>query len=74
MYHSGENFLAATAEWMNLHVDLGTRRVTPWPDFVMRALAELAESHADVPFPREAGRKMNIRKPVWTGQAPHGEG
>ena len=30
MYHGETGDLAATAEWMNLHVDLGARRVTPW--------------------------------------------
>lgn len=26
------HFLAATAEWMNLHVDFSARNVSPWPD------------------------------------------
>jgi acyl-CoA thioester hydrolase len=72
MYHSEENFLAATAEWMNLHIDLGARKVSPWPGFVLRALEELAGAQAHAVFPREAGRRMYIVKPVWSLQAPHG--
>ena len=34
MYHDEAGYLAATAEWMNLHVNLETRRVAPWPEAV----------------------------------------
>lgn len=69
LYHAEENFLAATAEWMNLHVDLGTRKVSPWPDFVLGALEKFVDAQTEAGFPREAGRKMNIAKPVWSRQA-----
>jgi hypothetical protein len=35
MYHAKYGYLAATAEWMSLHVDMKTRRVAPWPDKIL---------------------------------------
>ena len=65
MYHAEENYLAATAEWMNLHVDLATRRVSAWPESVLRALAELTASQQG-DLPEEAGRRMRIAKPLYS--------
>jgi len=42
MYHAKERFLAATGEWMNLHVDLEHRRVSHWPDETIAKLCELS--------------------------------
>lgn len=67
MYHAEEKYLAATAEWMNLHVDLTNRRVSPWPEFVLTALQEFADNQGVLPMPREAGTKMNVRKPIFIG-------
>jgi len=60
MYHDSEGFLAATNEWMSLHVDLGARRVAPWPAEVMARLAEIMESHGRLPPPPEVGRVMAV--------------
>ena len=69
MYHAEERFLSATAEWMNLHVDLGTRRVAPWPEAVLQALALLTERQQAATAPQEAGKQMGIAKPIWSMQA-----
>jgi acyl-CoA thioester hydrolase len=66
MYHGETGDLAATAEWMNLHVDLGTRRVTPWPDPILAAIAVFADAQAGQSRPDEAGSRMTIRQPVYT--------
>lgn len=71
MYHAEENYLSATAEWMNLHVALETRRVSPWPEFVLQALEEFTKSQADAEFPQEAGKRMSIAKPVYSMQTRH---
>jgi acyl-CoA thioester hydrolase len=68
MYHATERFLSATAEWMNLHVDLGTRRVSRWPEFALRALEGLTAGQKDAALPQEAGKKMNIAKPLYSVQ------
>lgn len=66
MYHAEEGFLAATAEWMNLHVDLASRRVAPWPEEILRSIRELAEGQADWPYPDEAGRRMQVAEPLYS--------
>jgi acyl-CoA thioester hydrolase len=68
IYHAEEKFLSATAEWMNLHVDLGTRRVAPWPESVLQALSELTDRQQATTAPPEAGKQMRIAKPIWSMQ------
>ena len=65
MYHAEEKTLAATAEWMNLHVDLSSRRVTPFPESVLHALEQFCERQGVVPRPAEAGKTMRVRKPIF---------
>lgn len=69
MYHAEKGYLAATAEWLNLHVDLGTRRVGPWPDFVLRALESFTARQDVLPYPEEAGRKIRVAKALWHAAA-----
>jgi acyl-CoA thioester hydrolase len=65
LYHAERGFLAATAEWMNLHVSLETRRVSPWPAKILDNLADIAERQAGQERPAEAGKKMSIRNPLY---------
>jgi acyl-CoA thioester hydrolase len=65
LYHAEKEFLAATGEWMNLHVDLEKRRVSPWPESILAKLAEYSAGQAGQTYPEEAGRKMTIRKPIY---------
>lgn len=66
MYHAEERYLAATAEWMNLHVDLDTRRVAPWPANILADIRGLAEAQGEGTWPEDAGRKMNIDRPLYS--------
>ena len=65
LYHAEKGFLAATAEWMNLHVSLESRRVSPWPGDILDNLGELAKRQAGQEKPAEAGKKMSIRDPIY---------
>jgi len=67
MYHADENYLAATAEWMNLHVDLSSRRVTPFPDTVLSALQEYTERQGVLARPDEACETMHVKNPIFVG-------
>jgi acyl-CoA thioester hydrolase len=69
MYHAEEHYLSATAEWMNLHVDLKVRRVAPWPDEIRELIAKFVTEQGVQPWPDEAGKKMNIDKPLFTAKA-----
>jgi acyl-CoA thioester hydrolase len=67
MFHAEEDYLAATAEWMNLHIDLTSRRVTPFPDFVLAALQAYTAGQGVLPRPEEAGKQIKIREPIFVG-------
>lgn len=64
MYRATDGVLAATAEWMNLHVDLGTRRVAPWPQQILAGIAAVAREQRDWALPAEAGHRMTIARPL----------
>lgn len=66
IYHAEKGYLAATGEWMNLHVDLVSRRVSPWPDEILAQIRELAEGQTDQSWPEQAGRQMKIEKPLYS--------
>jgi len=68
LYHAEEHFVAATAEWMNLHVDLTTRRVAPWPKAILDDIHKVAIAQGEWPYPREAGRQMKVSKPIYSVQ------
>ncbi len=67
MYHADKHYLAATAEWMALHVDLTSRRVTPWPQSILSALQEFTEHQGVLPKPSEVGQKIKLNNPVFVG-------
>jgi acyl-CoA thioester hydrolase len=74
MYHAKDKFLSATAEWMNLHVDLETRRVSPWPGSVLRALSETTDRQKGRCFPVEAGKRMNVARPLYAMKPSDADG
>ena len=65
MYHANEHYLAATSEWMSLHVDLSSRRVTPWPNDVLQTLANMADAQGSGPLPADAGKQMRVPQPIY---------
>ena len=67
MYHADKHYLAATAEWLALHVDLTSRRVTPWPQSILSALQKFTERQGILPKPPEVGQKIRLNNPVFTG-------
>lgn len=66
MYHAEKHHLVATAEWMNLHVDLDVRRVVPWPEKIRTNIELFATEQGEQPWPAEAGKTMHIGKPLFT--------
>ncbi len=61
LHHAAEGWLSATSEQVALHVDLGTRRVTPWPDDILERLAAMKAAHAALPAPDAAGRGIALK-------------
>ncbi len=66
MYHAEDGFIAATAEWMNLHVDMSTRRVAPWPVKILDAIRHIVAGQGDQPYPEDVGRAMRVAKPLFS--------
>jgi len=66
MYHGTAGFLAATAEWMSLHVDLQARKVAPWPKNILGGISRIALAQPDWGVPEEQGSRMHVRSPIWT--------
>lgn len=66
MYHAESGFLAATAEWLTLHVDLRKRRVAPWPTKILNGITRVANSQGDWPYPDAAGSTMRVPVPLWS--------
>ena len=62
MYHAEEGFLAATSEWLGLHVDLSVRRVSAMPPRILKTVAAVAAAHSRLPVPPEAGRVISVPK------------
>ena len=65
LYQARDGFLSATCEWMNLHVDLDSRRVSPWPAEILARIEAYARAQPAQPRPDEAGRIMKIRNPIY---------
>jgi acyl-CoA thioester hydrolase len=68
MYHAEQHFLAATAEWLNLHVDLSIRKVAPWPAEIRQHIATFAEQQEVCDWPDEAGKQMHVMKPIFSSR------
>ena len=58
LFHATEGWVSATSENMTLHVDMGTKKVAPFPDSVMRSLARMKAVHTQLPRPEAAGRRI----------------
>ena len=58
MFHAEDGFLAATIEWVGLHIDMSQRRVSPMPEPILARLAEVLEAHRALPVPPEVGRPL----------------
>jgi acyl-CoA thioester hydrolase len=70
MYHATQGYLAASAEWMNLHVDMNSRRVSPWPDRILEKIQRVAAAQGSWSYPDDAGRSMRIQNPIFSVPGP----
>lgn len=61
LFHAEEGWLSATSEQMCLHVDMGARKVVPWPDDILSELTALHEAQKSLPAPTRAGRSIAIK-------------
>lgn len=62
LLHGTEQYLAATCELMQLHVDQALGKVVSFPDSVMNRLAELYAVHENLPKPVQVGHVMKLQR------------
>lgn len=60
MYHADEGYLAATAEWLILFIDMTKRKVAPMPDDIFDRMLRVRSAHAALPLPVPLGRTISI--------------
>jgi acyl-CoA thioester hydrolase len=58
LFHATEGWVSATSENMTLHVDMTAKKVTPFPNSVMRRLAAMKAAHERLPLPEAVGRRI----------------
>jgi len=58
--HATQNWLSATSETMTLGVDMTAKKVAPFHDSVLRALARMKAAHAVLPRPPAVGRSVKM--------------
>jgi len=63
LFHAEHGWVAATSENMSLHVDMATHKTAAFPTEVTRRLAQMKASHARLPRPEAAGRRIGMPAP-----------
>lgn len=58
LFHATEGWVSATSENMSLHVDMATKKTAAFTDVVANRLAQMKASHARLPSPEAAGRRI----------------
>jgi acyl-CoA thioester hydrolase len=58
MHHAKDGQRVAAHEQMCLHIDMGARRVVPWPEDRRLVLEEAAREQARLPPPKGVGRHI----------------
>ncbi len=58
--HAAEGWVAATSEHLSLHVDMGTRKVRPFPDDILTNLGVMKAAHARLARPSAVGRGSGV--------------
>ena len=62
MHDAREGWLAATNELVAMHVDMATRRSSPFARDTEDRLAAMRAAHAVTPLPVQVGRKLGLRR------------
>jgi acyl-CoA thioester hydrolase len=62
LFHAVEGWVSATSEDIALHVDMQNKKTTPFPPDVMARLEQMKASHANLPRPEAAGRRIEMRR------------
>ncbi len=58
LFHATDRWVSATSENMSLHVDMEAKKTAVFPSEAMKRLADMKASHARLPVPEAAGRRI----------------
>jgi acyl-CoA thioester hydrolase len=58
LFHAEDGWVAATSENMSLHVDMASKKTAVFSDAVTGRLVRMKASHARLPRPEAAGRRI----------------
>lgn len=61
LYHAEKGYLAATAEWLQISIDMRARRAAPFEPEIAERIAALVERHRGLPWPAAVGRVMGVK-------------
>ncbi|MBM3569071.1 MAG: thioesterase-like protein [Alphaproteobacteria bacterium] len=62
MTHAEQGYVAATCEWLSIHVDMNTRRSAAFPPEVKARLAALKAEHDALPPSDAVGRRIGLKR------------
>jgi acyl-CoA thioester hydrolase len=62
MFHAEQGWLSATMEAICMHVDMTTKKSSPFPDWMHARIAEMYDAHKDAPIPPQVGHKIGIKR------------
>jgi acyl-CoA thioester hydrolase len=60
LFHAAEGWVSATSENLSLHVDMTSKKTAAFPREVAARLADMKASHALLPVPEAAGRRIEM--------------
>src|SRR3712207_6813214 len=58
LFHAVDGWVSATSENMSLHVDMEAKKTAAFPTEATKRLADMKASHARLPLPEAAGRRI----------------
>ena len=58
--HADEGWLSATSENMTLHIDMGSRKVAPFPSDIRARIERVRDAHAGATRPEGIGRSVTM--------------
>lgn len=61
MYRGDETDVVATNELLLIHIEIESRRSSPWPPTAMERIEAMVSAHRALPYPIQAGSKVAIR-------------
>lgn len=64
LFHAHEGWMSATSENMALHVDMAAKKTAPFPADIAGRIAKMQASHAMLPRPEAAGRRIAMPRPA----------